>query len=123
MAGKSILLVEDELLLCWIVEETLIDDGHRVTIATTGNEGQAALEGGRFELLVTNIRLRDGPDGWALARLAREREPGIRVLYVTGDSATQHAVEGVAQSVILAKPFEPDALTAAIVALFETEPT
>lgn len=120
MTRKSILLVEDELLLCWIVEEALLDEGRRVTIATTGDTGLEALEGGeRFDLLITNIRLRDGPDGWALARRARELYPTLPVLYVTGDSAAQHPAEGVAGSLILGKPFEPEALSAAIATLLE----
>lgn len=120
MARKSILLVEDELLLCWIVEEALLDEGRLVKIATTGNAGLEALEGGeRFDLLITNIRLREGPDGWALARRARELYPTIPVLYVTGDSAAQHRAEGVPGSVILGKPFEPEALSEAIASLLE----
>jgi CheY-like chemotaxis protein len=120
MAGKSILLVEDELLLCWVVEEALVEEGHRVTIATTGDGGREALEAGQpFDLLITNIRLKDGPDGWRLSRLARERQPDIPVLYVTGDSAAQHPAEGVPGSVILSKPFDPDALKSAIAGLLE----
>jgi CheY-like chemotaxis protein len=120
MAGKSILLVEDELLLCWVVEEALVEEGHRVTIATTGDGGREALEAGQpFDLLITNIRLKDGPDGWRLSRLARERQPDIPVLYVTGDSAAQHPAQGVPGSVILSKPFDPDALKSAIAGLLE----
>jgi len=120
MAGKSILLVEDELLLCWIVEEALVEEGHQVTIATTGDGGREALEGGQlFDLLITNIRLKDGPDGWNLSRLARERQPYIPVLYVTGDSAAQHPTEGVPGSVILSKPFDPEALRSMIAGLLE----
>lgn len=118
MATKSILLVEDELLLCWVVEEALIDEGHRVTIATTGDAGRDALENDQsYDLLITNIRLKDGPDGWALSRLARELQPDIPVLYVTGDSAAQHPAAGVPGSRMLAKPFEPDILKSAVAQL------
>lgn len=75
-APKSVLLVEDEVLLCWVLEEELVEGGYDVTTATTGNRAQAALRQGRtFHALVTNIRLADGPDGWALAQEARELNP------------------------------------------------
>ena len=84
-------MVEDEVLLCWVVEEALLETGYSVETATTGHEGVAALERGEdLDLLVTNIRLGDGPSGWDLARRARELNPGIKVLYVTGDSAALH---------------------------------
>jgi CheY-like chemotaxis protein len=123
-ANKSVLLVEDELLLCWVVEETLRGEGYRVRIETTGNAGLAAIESGQqFDLLVSNIKLADGPDGWALARRAREECPNIAVLFVTGDSAWQHHDNGVPGSIVLGKPFEPEALTAAIESLLEAQPT
>jgi CheY-like chemotaxis protein len=109
--AKTILLVEDEVLLCWILEEALRDDGYTVHIATTGDGGMEAVESGqRFAALVTNIRLKDGPDGWTLARRAREIDPAIPVLYVSGDSASQHREMGVEGSSMLSKPFQPEAL-------------
>ncbi len=118
MAKKSLLLVEDEVLLCWMLEEELREDGYDVLTSTTGNEGLAALESGRaFDALVTNVRLEDGPDGWSLAETARERDPQIAVLYVSGDSAAQHKHNGVPGSLMLSKPFEHEALRTALASL------
>ena len=118
MKNISILLLEDEVLLCWILEEALRDCGYEVRTLTTGDEGLAALEeSGRFDILVTNIRLADGPDGWALARRARERNPDIAVLYVSGDSAAAHGHRGVEGSVMLAKPFQPEEVCHAVESL------
>lgn len=122
MAKKSLLLVEDEVLLCWVLEEALRDDGYDLLTLTTGDEGWAALESAQsFDALVTNIRLKDGPDGWSLAKRARERNPLIAVLYVSGDSAPQHKSHGVPGSVMLSKPFEPEALRQALALLLAME--
>lgn len=111
MARKSVHLVEDEVLLHWLVEDALRGCGNDVLTLTSGTEGLAAIESGRrFDALVTNIRLEDGPDGWSLARRARERNPEIAVLYVSGDSAAAHGEQGVDGSRMIAKPFEPDRL-------------
>jgi DNA-binding response OmpR family regulator len=118
---KSVLLVEDEVLLCWDVEEALKSEGYAVRIETTGNEGLAAIESAqRFDILVSNIKLQDGPDGWALARRARQVRPGIPVVFVTGDSAWQHQDEGVSGSIMLSKPFDPETLKAAVESLLGT---
>ena len=110
-AQKSILLVEDEQLLRWHVEDTLLASGHLVRTAATGDDAFAAMDrSGPFHLLVTDIKLKDGPDGWFLARRAREIEPGIGVLYMSGDSAGLHSSHGVPGSLMLSKPFEPPAL-------------
>ena len=120
MTKNSILLVEDEVLLCWVLDEAMRECGYEVRTLTTGNEGLNALEEcGSFDVLVTNIRLADGPDGWALARRARELNPSIGVLYVSGDSASAHDREGVEGSLMLTKPFLPDEVCAAVASIFE----
>ena len=119
--AATILLVEDEALLCWLLEETLLDRGYEVTLATSGNDGLAAIEASQhFDLLISNIRLQDGPDGWSLARRARELDPQIRVLFVSGDSAHEHADHGVPGSVMLSKPFEAEDFETAIADLLGT---
>lgn len=122
MSKKSVLLVEDEVLLCWLVEEALCDCGYDVLTLTTGNDGLAALEGSQsFDALVTNIKLADGPDGWALARRAREVDPSIAVLYVSGDSIAGHTENGVGGSKMLSKPFDPDKLCKCLAELVGSE--
>jgi len=115
MSKTSVLLVEDEILLCWVVEDALRECGHEVLTLTTGSEGLEALEQGQsFDALVTNIKLSDGLDGWALARRARELDPSIAVLYVSGDSISRQNEDGVEGSKMLAKPFDPDKLCDAL---------
>ena len=114
-AAARILVVEDETLLSWIIDETLRDRDYDVTLATTGAAGLAAIEGQQhFDLLVTNINLADGPNGWSLARRAREVDPQIPVIFVSGDSAYQHADNGVPGSRMLSKPFLAEDLEKAV---------
>ena len=65
--------------------------------------------------LVTDINLgKDKMDGWAVARHARENEPDMPVVYMTGDSADDWASKGVPNSILLTKPFAPAQLVTAI---------
>jgi DNA-binding NtrC family response regulator len=123
MAKGSILVVVDEILLCWTLEEDLHREGYEVQIANTGNKGLAALEGDQhFDLFITNIRLKGGPDGWALARRAREVRPDIPVIFVSGDSMAKHRIDGVPGSYMLAKPFRFDRLRQALASLLTHKP-
>lgn len=82
---SKVLLVEDELLVRELACEDLAEAGFEVTAASDGDEALAILrEGHRFDLLFTDIRMPGSTDGWALARVARELTPGLRIIYATG---------------------------------------
>lgn len=111
-----LLLAEDEELIAEVMRVALEDGGYSVLLADTGDAAIAALDGRVAELsgLITDIRLPSGPDGWAIARHARELRPDIPVVYMTGDSAADWAAKGVPNSVVLQKPSAPAQLVTAI---------
>ncbi len=112
----SVLLVEDEPLLALDVESALIDAGYTVTMTSSGEQALEALSsmGAPFSAMVTDIRLGNGADGWAVAKKARELIPGLPVVYMSGDSAANWTSMGVPESVMLTKPM---ALSQVVVAL------
>ncbi|MCK1339449.1 response regulator [Bradyrhizobium sp. 38] len=112
----TILLVEDEDLLREMLEETLVEAGYGVVSAASGEEATNLLSMPPLpRALVTDINLgRARMDGWELARLARQSDPGCVILYVSGDSAHRWVTNGVPQSILLAKPFAPAQLVEAI---------
>ena len=115
--SASILVVEDEALLGIVLEELLCEQGHCVRLALTGGDGLAILESGfPVNALVTDIRLPE-VDGWAIARRAREMFPALPVIYMSGDSASEHASKGVANSIMVAKPFSMEAFANSVSAL------
>jgi CheY-like chemotaxis protein len=54
---------------------------------------------------------------WAIAKRAREINPDLAVIYMTGDSGHEYASNGVPSSILLAKPFAPAQLIAAVAQL------
>lgn len=117
MAGKLLLLVEDEVLIAHSLEEALTEAGFEVQLAINGTEAMKALEGNGAAIaaLITDIRLPlDGPNGFDLAHRARELSPTIAVVYMSGDSAADWASKGVPKSVMLAKPFAIAQLVTAV---------
>jgi CheY-like chemotaxis protein len=77
----------------------------------------------RLPAIITDIQLRTGPNGWEVARLARELISDIPIIYATGDSAHEWSSKGVPKSVVIAKPFSPAQLTAAVSTLLNEADT
>ena len=52
--------------------------------------------------------------GWDVARVAREIDPTMPIVYMTGTHGEDWASKGVPNSVLLTKPFAPAQLVTAI---------
>ena len=115
----TILVIEDDQLIQTVVEETLHEGGFEPAIATSGEEAVTLLQGasGKYRALVTDINLLGRIDGWEVAKRAREIDPAIPVIYMTGAAADQWASHGVPNSVLLTKPFAPAQLLTAVSSL------
>ena len=71
---------------------------------------------------MTDINLLGKLDGWEVARAARETDPKMPVIYMTGSHGEEWASKGVPNSVLLAKPFAPAQLVTAISQLLNATP-
>ena len=76
-----------------------------------------------FSGLVTDIRLPGGPDGWEIARRARELRSDLPIVYTTADSAADWPARGVPNSVVVQKPYAGAQLLTAISTLMATAHT
>ncbi|HKT15761.1 MAG TPA: response regulator [Allosphingosinicella sp.] len=116
--ADSLLLVEDEPLVAMSLADALEESGFRVSLCGTGFDALNYIEmEDSIAAVVTDIRLGNGPDGWEVARRAREHFPGATIIYITGDSAAEYSTEGVPKSVILQKPFPTAQLVNAVSSL------
>jgi CheY-like chemotaxis protein len=87
LAGKSILVIEDELLIAMSVESLLNDAGATtVTIASSVAQAQTALARGSYDAAVVDFHLPDG-DASVLIEALSGKE--IAVVVTTGDSFVQ----------------------------------
>ena len=112
-----ILVVEDDQLVRGVVEDALTDGGYKVIAASTGEDAVKLLDGAEHEYraLVTDINLgRDRLSGWDVARHARQINHAFPVVYMSGESSDDWGVEGVPNSIMLAKPFAPAQLVTAV---------
>ena len=114
--GPTVLYVEDEPLIQELAVAALEEAGFDVAIAASGAQALAALDerGADFKALVTDVDLGDGPNGWDVAKAAREKFPAMPVVYVSGGSSNDWPSMGVPGSVILPKPFAMGQLVVAL---------
>jgi CheY-like chemotaxis protein len=68
----------------------------------------------------TDINLIGALDGWQVGRRARQLNPDIPVIYMTGAAADQWSANGVPNSILLNKPFAPAQIVAAVAQLLNT---
>ncbi|HXP03923.1 MAG TPA: response regulator [Stellaceae bacterium] len=101
-----ILLAEDDDHLRLFLSRGLQRAGH---VVDSVGDGTAALElayACDFDLLLADVVM-PGLDGIELARQVAERQPGIRVMFITGFAAVAMHEEGFTsrRPRVLAKPF------------------
>ncbi len=112
-----VLVVEDEVLIQSMLSEALHEGGFATKIADSGEDAIRLLDAPepKYRALVTDINLGRGKlDGWEVARHAREVDPEIPVVYMTGDSAADWSSKGVPNSILIAKPFAPAQILTAV---------
>ncbi|MBX7502849.1 response regulator [Qipengyuania sp. YG27] len=110
------MIVEDEPLIRLALMDMFEGAGFAVLEAGDASEAMALLDtyAGRIGILLTDIRLGDGPDGWDVARHARSQLEDLPIVFVSGDSVGDWHEAGFDRSVMLAKPVADGDLLAAV---------
>jgi len=111
----SVLVVEDDPLVRLFVVEALHDEGYVAEAAANAAEARALLDRRRYDVLMTDIALPLGQDGFALAAWAARRRPGLRIVYSSGlPEPPHHRMQ--ARGSFLEKPFGTSRLLRSIAA-------
>jgi two-component system cell cycle sensor histidine kinase/response regulator CckA len=107
---QMILVVDDEPVICGLIERVLRQKGFWVVTAANGADALSISESyrGEIELLITDVRM-PGMDGPTLVRQLSAIEPGVPVLFMSGDCDPSD-LEPFECSDFLAKPFSLDRL-------------
>jgi CheY-like chemotaxis protein len=119
-SAALILVAEDEQVIRDLLSVALEDDGYEVMLAESGEEAVALLAKHKNARgLITDVRLGGNREmtGWDVARHARELNPGIAVVYISGDSGADWSAQGVPKSVMVVKPFAMSQISTAIASL------
>lgn len=113
--GATVLIVEDDAAVRMVVNECLRDLGYRTLKAVDGLKAVDILRTQHIDLLVTDVGL-PGMNGRQVADVARQSQPDLNVLFMTGYA--QNAVlrsgfldQGMA---MIIKPFSSEAFIAKV---------
>ncbi|MGH2340576.1 ATP-binding protein [Segnochrobactraceae bacterium EtOH-i3] len=124
--SEHILLVEDDALVREHVRATLAALGYHITTAGSGPEAEtaaAAVSG--FDLLLTDVVLPGPLNGRVLAERLRARDPGLRVLFMSGYAEDDILMRDGAAALgarLLQKPFRRQDIAALVCATLNAAP-
>ncbi len=105
------LLVDDEEELRSTLQEALELSRFHVMTASNAMRAKDAMENGKFDIAILDIRLPDG-NGLDLLKTFKEADPDMGVILITGYSEVESAVQAIELGAddFLKKPFEPNEL-------------
>ena len=110
---ERVLIVEDEPVLRMAAEQVLKRANFNVTSAASGQEALKAWveQGGRFDLLLTDLSMPDGMTGMQLASQLTRENPRIKVILTSGyaPEMIDRNLHGN-EAMFLQKPYPPSAL-------------
>jgi len=109
---ESILIVDDDINLCTVLSEELNAIGYETSYLTDGEEVAKALEAGKVDLLLLDLKM-PGTDGFNILQQVNNHQnsyPKIVVLTAYADvkSAIESARLGAAD--FISKPYDFDEL-------------
>src|SRR5450631_2071820 len=111
-----VLAVDDEPMITRAVVRMLKPSGHVVSVAGSGEEALEKLAEHDFDVVVSDMGMGAGMNGWELAEAVRSRWPSIRFLLATGWGAALDPAEARTRGVeaVLSKPYHPTELLEAL---------
>ena len=103
-----VLVVDDEPMMTRAVLRMLKPSGHLVSMAGSGEEALRMLTAQTVDVVVSDMGMGAGMNGWDLAEAVRSRWPGVRFLLATGWGAALDPGEARSRGVdaVLAKPYQ-----------------
>jgi CheY-like chemotaxis protein len=120
-AHKTILVVEDDVLIRFMIADDLMANGFNVIQAATADEALTVLYSAvSFDLVLTDIRMPGSLDGLAFAARIRAEQPHLKVVILSGDIPATPHVASLADA-FLSKPYSPSAVLICVKQLLSSE--
>ena len=116
----SILIVDDESVVCKSCEKILKPKGHEVDSALSGQEALGKIEKKSYDVVITDLKM-PGIDGMKLLNIVKEKYEEVDVIMITGYASIDTAVEAMKLGAFdyIPKPFTPEELRSVTVRALE----
>ena len=114
LKGLRILVVDDDLGVCFSLRDLLTREGCQISVATGGREALRRLESEPFDLVLSDVVMPD-LDGYELFQQSRQRDPGLPVVLMTAftfdkDHIIKRSRLSGITDVVYKKPIDPQRL-------------
>ncbi len=109
--SKKILVVDDDVAFCTLLQTFLKKKGFDVTNSFTGKEAFDIIDKTTFDVVITDIRLPDS-DGMEILKKTKEKDFSTQVILMTGYTDIKNAVNAMKLGAYdyVGKPINPDEL-------------
>lgn len=106
---KTVLLVDDDDSIRWVLNETLEDLGLTVVQTSSADDALKFLQSRSFDLVISDVRM-PGKSGLELLSFCQENFPELPIIIMTAHSDLDSAVTAYTKGAFeyLAKPFDLD---------------
>lgn len=111
MAAKRIMLIDNEIGLCRMMEAVLSDQGYRVKSFTRPVQAVAEFTAGDYDLIISDIKMPE-MDGLEVLQHILNRDPEVPVIMITAYATVEMSIQALRRGAydMLTKPFEPEEL-------------
>jgi CheY-like chemotaxis protein len=112
-ANETILVIDDDVLVRLVICRYLRECGFSVIEAANSEEAALVLQEPDLavHVVLCNVTMRTGMDGFNLARWLREHKPGLPIILAGSHAAATEAAADLCEGgPMLAKPYEPQIL-------------
>ena len=116
-----ILVVEDELLIRYMLSDGLRDHGYHVIEACSADEALIVLDSAMPDLIISDVRMPGSLDGMGLLAIVRQSLPSLPVIITSAHFQSVVALaDGATQ--FIAKPYTMELILNAVSAELEKMP-
>lgn len=115
MISRSLLVVDDEKLVRWSIQETMGREHFKVVSASDGTDAIEKIHQERFDVIITDLVM-PGRNGIDVARQAKKLHPDTKVIMITayGSTLDKEEARNAGVSFFLDKPFQVDEVKRAV---------
>jgi len=109
--APSILVVDDDASLRFLLEEALKKEGYDISSASNGEEALKIYDPGKFDVVTLDVKM-PGMDGFEVLSRIKDIEPQQLIVIITAYGAQKIAIEAVKKGAYdyFTKPFDIDEL-------------
>ena len=117
---RSVLVVEDEILVRLTIADHLRGAGYTVFAAANAAEAIAVFASGEpVDIVFTDVQMPGAMDGLMLARWVHEHHPGIHVLVASGKGDAAVSSSLIPDDAFFSKPYPLEAVATRIQSLLD----